>query len=274
MPLVPIVLAAIFSLAQKPADAPLPDDEEMKRRVIAAMKTSEKDLENYSCVVRDEDEELNRDGSVKKRQSSVKEEFYVNGVEIDHTLEKNGKAVTGGAAQKEQQRVDKEVKKYSDSKEADKAREHDEKEVDMFLRAVRLSNVRRIDNAGRSILLYDLSGDPAFRPRKLEERFAQALNGQIWIDEDSGMVAELRFETTKDLKIGGGLVANLHKGFWLHIVQQREPDGVWITKSVDGSGDARAALFVHARFRFKEQLDKCHLFSVSTQQKVQDPARN
>ena len=269
-----ILLAAGFTFAQNPANAPLPDNEEMKRRVIAAMKTSEKDLENYSCIVRDDGEELNRDGSVKKQESEVKEQFYVNGIEIDHTLERNGKRLSGGAAQKEQQKVDKEVKKYSDAKEADKARERDEKQVDLFLRALKLSSGRRIEKDGRSTLLYDLSGDPAFHPRKLEERFAQSLNGQVWIDEQSGMLAELRFETVKDLKLAGGLIVNLHKGFWLHIVQQREPDGVWITKSVDGSGDARAALFVHARFRFKEQLDKCHLFSVSTQQKVQSPSQN
>ncbi|HEY6986795.1 MAG TPA: hypothetical protein VH369_00345, partial [Bryobacteraceae bacterium] len=52
------------------------------------------------------------------------------------------------------------------------------------------------------------------------------------------------------------------------VVQQREPDGVWITKTVEGSGDARAALFMHARFRFRQQLEKCHLFSVKTEQKI------
>jgi hypothetical protein len=246
----------------------------MKGRVVTAMKASEKALENYSCIVTEHDEELNSGGAVKKHDSKEEEQFYVNGIEIDHTLKKNGTPLAEAEARKEQQRVDKEVKKYSNAKEADKALDHDEKEVDMFLRAVRFANGRRTDRDGRSLLVYDLSGDPAFHPKKLEERFAEALNGQIWIDEQSGMVAEVRFETTKDVKVGGGLLANLHKGFWLHIVQQREPDGVWITQSVDGRGDARAALFVHARFQFKEQLDGCHLFSVTTQQKIQDRSRS
>ena len=264
------VLLVLLAGALLTQQAAVPDGREMKSRVVGAMKASEKALENYSCIVKEEDDELNSDESVKKDESKEEEEFYVNGIEIDHTLKKNGKALSEGDARKEQQRVDKEVKKYSDPKEADKSREHDEKEVDMFLRAVILTNGRRTYRAARSELLYDLAGDPSFRPKKIEERFAQALKGQIWIDEESGMVAEVRFETVKDVKVAGGLVGTLHRGFWLHIVQQREPDGAWITQSVDGSGDARAALFIHARFRFRQQLDQCHLFSVTTHETVQD----
>jgi hypothetical protein len=91
------------------------------------------------------------------------------------------------------------------------------------------------------------------------------------MDEESGTPLEMRVETTRDIKIGGGLFANVHKGFQARLLQQRQPDGVWLTKMVEGSGDARAALFLHPRFRFREDLDQCHLFSVNSQQKVQAP---
>ncbi len=91
------------------------------------------------------------------------------------------------------------------------------------------------------------------------------------MDEESGVPKELKVETERDLKIAGGLAANLHKGFQLHLVQQRQPDGVWLTKVAEGSGDVRAVLFLRQRFRFREELEQCHLFSVNTQQKVQAP---
>ena len=250
----------------------VPDGRQIKQHVLNSLHQSEKTLENYSCLVREQSDELNSDGSVSKHRSSLKEQFFVNGIEISHTLEKDGEALGSGDAKKEQARVDKEVKKYSDRQQAEKAQAHDEKQVDMFLRALRFSNGRRTQIDGRNTLVYDLSGDPDFRPRKLEERFAQALTGRIWIDEETGTPVEMKLSTTRDLKIGGGLLVNLHKGFWLHLKQQRQPDGAWITKEVAGSGDARAALFVHARFRFKEDLDKCHLFSVSTEEKIQRSA--
>ncbi len=253
-------------------NSPIPDANQMKQRVLKGLRRSEEALENYSCIVRQQSDELDAGGAVKKHRSAVKEQIFVNRMQIEHMLERDGNPLGESEARKEQERVDKEVKKYSDPKEAEKAQVRGEKQADMFLRALQLKNGRRELRNGRSTLLYDLSGDPGFHPRNLEERFAEALAGKIAIDEESGSPVELRFETTRDLKIGAGLLANLHKGFWLHLVEQREADGAWITKEVQVSGDARAALFLRTRFQFKEELDKCHLFTVKTQETMGAPS--
>ncbi|MDQ2711929.1 MAG: hypothetical protein M3Y24_06780 [Acidobacteriota bacterium] len=266
------VLFCYTSAAQSASpDAPLPDAKQMKERLLKSLQRSEDALENYSCTVREQNDELNSDESVKKHQSSVKEQFFVNRIQVEHTLERNGKPLSVDEAKKEQERVDKEVRRFSNKAQAEKAEKHDERQADLFLRALQITNGRREQREGRSTLDYDLSGDPHFRPHKLEERFAQALTGKIALDEESETPVDLRFETKQDVKIGAGLLANLHKGFWLHLTQQRQPDGVWIMRELQGSGDARAALFLHARFRFQQQLEQCHLFSVDTQQKVHGP---
>lgn len=264
-----VTVAAAFGLIVE--NASLPDTQQLKQRALASMKKSEQDLEKYSCLAREQVEELNGDGSVKHLRSKEEEQFFVNGVQIDHTLVRDGDQLKGEAARKEQRRVDGEVKKYSDIREAEKSQAKDEKQVDMFLRAVRFTNGRRELRTGRHTIVYNLAADPGFHPRKVEERFAQALVGSIWLDEQSGNVAELRVETDRDVKIGGGLLANVHKGFRLHLVQERQPDGVWLTTAVDGSGDARAGLLFHPRFRFRQRLDKCHLFSVESKQAVGEP---
>jgi hypothetical protein len=253
------------------SDTPLPDPRELKQRAIVNMRKSEKDLENYSCMVRVQEFDLNADGSVKRRRQRVEERFYVNGMEINHAQSRDGQPLSGGDAKKEQARVDKEVKKYSDRASVEKEQEHDEKQADTFLRALSFYNGRREERENRSVVIYDLAGDPNFHPHRVEERFAQALTGRIWMDEESGTPQELQVETVRDVKIGGGLLANIHKGFRAHLIQQRQPDGVWLTKMVEGSGDMKAALFLHPRFRFREDLEKCHLFSVDTQQKIQAP---
>jgi hypothetical protein len=251
--------------------APLPDPRELKQRAVVSMRKSERDLENYSCVVRIQEFDLNADGYVKRQRQRVEERFYVNGMEINHAQSRDGKALTGGDAKREQERVDKEVKKYSDRTKVEKEQAEDEKQADTFLRALSFYNGRREQRDNRSIVIYDLAGDPSFKPHRIEERFAQALTGRILLDEESGTPQELQVETVRDVKIGGGLLANVHKGFRAHIIQQRQPDGVWLTKMVEGSGDMKAALFLHPRFRFREDLEQCHLFSVDTQQKVQAP---
>ncbi|MBV9223308.1 MAG: hypothetical protein JOY85_04725 [Acidobacteriaceae bacterium] len=250
---------------------PLPDPGQLKQRAIANMKKSEEALERYSCIVREQNDELDGDGKIKKRESRRMERFFVHGMQIDHVLARDGKDLTGGDARKEQDRVDKEVKKYSDPKQVSKRQERAEKQFDMFLRAQRFTNGRREIRNGRSTVIYDLIGDPAFRPKSLEERFAQAVTGRLWMDEEAGTPVELRIETTRDIKIGGGLLANLHKGFALHLMQQRQPEGVWLTKSVAGNGDVRAGLFFHPRFRFKEELENCHLYSVESKDLLHEP---
>lgn len=262
-----LLLLAMSAAAQSspPDSRPIPDPAMLKQRALASLKESEKALENYSCIAHEEDDELTSSGAVSHHHSRVEEEFYVNGIEIDHALSRDGKELTGNDAKKEQEHVDKEVKKYSNVQEADKAKAKDESQIEKFMRALRFSNGHREIRDDRSTVVYDLDGDPKFHPKSIEERFAVAITGRIWMDEESGSVAEVKLVTDKDVKIAGGLVASVHKGFRLHLLQQREPDGVWITKSVDGSGDARAALFMHPRFRFRQDLDSCHLFSVTTQ---------
>ncbi len=268
-----IALGAVLQARQAP-EPPIPDALELKKRAMSSLKESEKNLEKYSCVVHWEADEPNANGSVKRHKSGVREQFFVSGIEIDHALERDGQPLGKSEAKKEQERVDKEVKKYSDPKQVRKVQAEDEKEAELVLRTLRFTNGRRQMRDGRPAVVYDLAGDPAFHPRKLEERFAEALTGRISVDEQSGTPVELQVHTVRDVKIAGGLLANVHKGFQLHLVQQREPDGVWLTKLVEGSGDARAGLFLHPRFRFKQQLDQCHLFSVNTQQKTESPAAN
>jgi hypothetical protein len=253
------------------ADSPLPNAQQLKQRALQSLKNSEKDLEKYSCIVRAQEDELNSDASVKKHKAREEERFFVNGIEVNHLLSRDGKPLSAGDAKKEQDRVNYEVKKYSDPKQVEKRQAQDEKQVEMFMRALRFTDERRQQRDGRNTIVFDLSGDRDFRTRNLEERFAQAMVGRVWIDEETGNVDEMRAQTDRDVKIGGGLVASVHKGFRIALLQQRQPDGVWITKMVEGTGDARAALFLHPRFRFREDLDRCHLFSVDTKQSIQGP---
>ena len=221
--------------------APLPDPEQLKQRAIASAKQMEKILERYECLVDAQIDELNANGGIKKHKTERREQFFVNGQMIEHTLAKDGEDLKGSDAKKEQERVDKEVKKFSDPKQVQKVEAQDEKQAEMFIRAQRFQNGRRQMRDGRSTIVYDLSGDPAFHPKSIEERVAQAAAGRIWVDEQSGVPVEFQIHLDHDVKIGGGF-ANLHKGFSIHTVQERQPDGVWLTKVVEGRGDARAAL--------------------------------
>ncbi len=252
--------------AARAGNAPLPNPHDLMQRAIANEAKLAAEQERYECRVTDDESELNKAGEVKKPDLEVHEQFYVNGVEIQRLLAKNGKDLTPGETRKDDDRVMKQTLKYSNPSTARKEVDKQNQEIRDILTAMTLVNGHREQINGRSVLFYDVVPNPHFPAKNLEQRFAQVMRGTIAIDEQTGEPIDIDIRSTEDLKIGGGVLVSLHKGFWLHMHDHAQPDGVWLTDLVEGSGDARALLFFHPYFRFKETTEDCHLYSATAQQ--------
>jgi hypothetical protein len=261
-----LVAACALSLAQSSTDAPLPDPYKLMQTALANEKKLSDEQERYECRVTSDGLELDKTGKVKKEDIEVKEQFYVNGVQVERTLSKNGKDLTPEQTRKEDQRVMKETVKYSNKSNAAKASAKQDQETQDMMAAMMLTHGYRLQQNGRNVLRYDIVPNPKFQPKNMTQRFASVMQGTMSLDEQSGEVIDLNMRSVKDLKIAGGVVATLNKGFWLHIHDQPQPDGVWLNDLAEGSGDARALLFMHPYFRFKEVTDNCHLYSTSASQ--------
>jgi hypothetical protein len=246
--------------------ASLPNPNELLQRAIANEAKMAAEQERYECRVQDETTELDGKGNVKKTETEVKEQFYVNGIEVDRTLAKDGKDLDAEQTKKEDDRVMKKTVKYSDQATAKKETDKQTKQMQEMLAAMILTNGRREQVGGRSVLFYDIVPNPKFHAKNINERFAQVMQGKISLDEETGEPVDINLKSTQDLKIAGGMLANLHKGFWIHVHDHMQPDGVWLTDLAEGSGDARAALFLHPYFRFKETTGDCHLYSATANQ--------
>lgn len=258
---------AAWAGAQHPAaNAPLPNPDELLQRAIANENKLAAEQERYECRVSDDATELDKSGRVKKATTEVDEEFYVHGIPIDRTLSKDGKELSPAEVRKQDEKVMKDTLKYSNPAAAQKQTDKNNQAAQDFLRAMMLTDGRRQIENGRSVLHYDIVPNPRFHAKNLTQHFATVMKGTVAVDEQSGELIDVNIRSVADLKIGGGLLANLHKGFWLHIHNHAEPDGVWLTDLAEGSGDARAALFFHPYFRFKETTDDCHLYSAKAEQ--------
>ena len=263
---VPALVLATTCGAQTAKDAPLPNPTDLMQRAIANEQKLAKQQERYECRVEDESTELDGKGHIKKTTTETKEQFFVNGVEVDRTLAKNGKELTPDETKKEDDKVMKRTVKYSDPAIAKKETDKQNKQLEEIMMAMQLQNGHRERVDGRSVLFYDIVPNPRFKAKNLNQRFAQVMQGAISVDEETGEPIDINIKSTQDLKIGGGILANLHKGFWLHVHDHPEPDGVWLTDLAEGSGDARAALFFHPYFRFRETSGGCHLYSATAHQ--------
>lgn len=266
-------LAALLLCAPRPgvtqtvAPLPaLPNASEILQRALANERKLADERERYECRVTTTAIETDSSGRTKKNNTEVKDQFFVNGIAIERTLQKNGKDLTPDESRKEDDRVMKETLKYSNQATAQKEENKQNQELGDFMEAMMLANGRREFTNGRSILFYDILPNPHFAARNMDQRLAQVMQGKISIDEPTGEPVDINVKSVADWKIGWGLLANVHKGLWLHIHNHPEADGVWLTDFAEGSGDIRAALFLHPYIHFKEVTDNCHLYSATATQ--------
>jgi len=248
------------------SNAPLPNPTELLQRALANEHQLAEERERYECRITDTAVETDSHGNIKKTKSEVDDQFYVNGIPIQRTLQKNGQNLTPDETKKEDDRVMKETLKYSNQATAKKEEDKQIREVEDFIEAMMLANGHRERINGRSVLFYDIVPNPRFAARNLNQRLAQVMQGKISVDEQTGKPIDIDMRSVADLKIGGGLVASLHKGFWLHMHNHPEADGVWLLDLAEGSGDARAALFLHPYFHFKVVADNCRLYTATAVQ--------
>jgi hypothetical protein len=246
--------------------APLPNANQILERALANERKLASQRERYECRVTTTAIETDSRGNTKKNNTEVKDQFFVNGIAIERTLQKNGKDLTPDETKKEGDRVMKETLKYSNQATAQKEENKQNQELGDFMEAMMLANGRREIINDRGVLFYDILPNPRFQAKNINQRLAQVMQGKIAIDEQTGEPVDVNVRSVADWKIGWGLLANVHKGLWLHIHNHPEADGVWLTDFAEGSGDMRAALFLHPYIHFKEVTDNCHLYSATATQ--------
>ncbi len=251
--------------AQPNLSAPLPSVAVIRQRLLANLQSIQAEQERYLCRMTSTNERTDAHGNPLKTHTRVFDMFYVHGREIDELISKNGVPLDASAQKNESERVQKEIAKDSNATDLSKQQSDDARQLEILLHALRYTNGHRILLNGRTTLVYDLSGNPDFHPKNLQERFLHHMSGSIQVDEATSQLVDVNAHLDRDVKVGGGLVANVHKGFWIHVHQTPQKDGVWINDLTEGQGDARAALFFHPYFRFRQTTDSCHLTSVTTQ---------
>lgn len=261
-----LICAPGFAASQSPNSVPLPNAGQILQRALANERKLSAERERYECRVTTTAIETDSRGNPNKTTTEVMDQFFVNGIAIERTLQKNGKDLTPDETRKEDERVMKETLKYSNQATAQKEENKQNQEVSDFMEAMMLANGYRQRVNGRSVLFYDILPNPRFQASNINQRLAQVMQGKISIDEATGEPIDINVKSVADLKIGWGLLADVHKGLWLHIHNHPEADGVWLTDFAEGSGDMREALFLHPYIRFKEVTDNCRLYSATATQ--------
>lgn len=239
----------VTSPAAPPA-APLPDP----RTLLLDVERNDKRLEalrkDYTYHVHLEQEELSKDGGVKKAEITDSESLTLDGIRVNRVVARNGKPLTPEEQAKEGERLDKEVAKARDreAKAVSKGEETDDR-GDTVLSAARIlelgqfSNERRVELHGRPTIVLDYAGDPNAKAHSSIENVVRDLVGVVWIDEADRVMVQSEGHFLNDFKIGGGLLADVHKGTNFRFEATRVNDAVWLPARINGQGSIRLLLF-------------------------------
>src|SRR5713226_1715172 len=217
----------------------LPDLKALFKEIDENQKAIDKLKDSYAGSQSEEETEFEGDGRVKKHEVSEYTFFYLGGNEITTLVKKDGKPLSEAEQKKEnektrkrieeqQKRAAKKEAKEEKAKEVGKSDEKDEPGIEVFLRACQFVNPRRERFRGQDVLVFDFEPNPEFKPHKLVEKVVQKLAGVVWVDEKARDVARLEAYFIGDMKIGGGLLANLQKGTSFVFEQAFINNEVWL----------------------------------------------
>ena len=262
---IPFLVVAHFLLAQAPpaanavpaepspaqsASRPLPDINSLMQQVEAQEKTSEKTIRKYIYRVTRTEQDLDSHGSVKKSTTEERESFWIDGTFISRLLSRDGKPISGDELKKQNEEIDKRIAAAKERAQEGaagtappKRGSGDEVTFARFLELGAFSNPRRVTLNGRDMIAVDYAGDPKAKTRNLLEGAIHDLAGTVWVDEQDHAMVRIEGHFFDDFKVGGGLLADIHKGSWFESTWTKVNNEVWLPEMFRGKGSARIALF-------------------------------
>ena len=267
----PIVVAlAVVVTEGQPAPAPpIPDVRQLIREVEEHQKKLEKIRESYTYTSVETWQDLDSNGKVVKTETVEHYIFFVNGHQIERTTKKNDRPLSESEAQKETEHVTKLIEKAQKTP-PDQPLDGFELNPTRALELVDTSAPRRETYRGRPTIAYDFVGRKNAKTHGVIENATKRLKGTIWIDEADRQMARLEATFSDDFKVGGGLLASVQKGTYIHFDQAPRDGGLWLPTGAEATFTARFLLVRGRHQHFTEQDFDYKRFNVDTQQ-TKDP---
>jgi hypothetical protein len=220
------------------------------RQVADADLKNDKQQRDYTYTEREEMHTLDGKGRVKSTETKTYEVMELYGSEVRRLVAKDDQALSGDAAKKEEERIQKVVARRTgeNEKERQKREERSEKHREEDRRFVRevadaynfhLVGVESPD--GRETYVIDAEPRPGYRPHLKEANVLNKFRFRAWIDKSEAEWRKLDVQCIDTVSFGL-VLARLHKGSRIVIEQTRVNDEVWLPQHMAVKVDARFAL--------------------------------
>jgi hypothetical protein len=272
----------VFDFPRK-SQAQLPDLKKLFEEIDANQKQIDKIKENYAGTRVEEETEFDKTGAVTKKEVKEYTFFYLNGDEVFTLVKKDGKPLSEDEQKKEnektQKRIEeiqkeqkkKEAKEQKAKEEGKEAKEKDDPDIEVFLHVCQFVNPRRERFRGQDVLVFDFEPNPEYKPKNLEEKVVRELAGVVWIDEKAHDVARLEAYFLGDVRIAGGLLANLQKGTSFTFEQGFLNNEVWLPTYEEAHVGVRVLLVKGFKVNMATRYSDYKRFNVETLNTINKP---
>jgi hypothetical protein len=223
---------------------------ELLRRVSENDLENFKRLRNYTFVQRQETQQLDGHGRVKKVESRTSEWLQIYGEPVQRVIAKDDKPLSEKDAKKEEEKIQKIIDKRKNESDDDRRKrlqkeEKDKEEDRQFV--LEVADAFNFQLAGSEVLdgndtwVLDAEPRPGYEPEHRDARMLTKFKGRIWIDRSELQWIKLDM-TAIDTLSYGLILARIHKGTHVLVEQMRFNQEVWVPKHVAVHVDARVAL--------------------------------
>lgn len=275
----------VFDFPKK-SQVQLPDLKKLFEEIDANQKQIDKIKENYAGTQVEEETQYDKSGKVTKKESNEYTFFYLNGDEITTLVKKDGKPLSDEEQKKENEKTRKHIEqeqkkeKKEEQKEAkqEKAKEegkesknNEDPGIEIFLRVCQFVNPRRERFRGQDVLVFDFEPNPEYKPKNLVEHVVKELAGVVWIDEKAHDVVRLEAYFVGDVRLAGGVLANVQKGTSFVFEQAFINNEVWLPTYVEAHVGVRLLLVKGLKVNVTTRYSDYKRFNVETLNTIGKP---
>ncbi|MGB7592850.1 MAG: hypothetical protein WBO19_16560 [Terriglobia bacterium] len=242
------------------------------KQLLTDVRENQKQIDNlvdqYSCTETEEVHELDKSGQVKKSILKEYEVFYLGGQGVRREVKKDGRPLSPGDQKKEDGRVEKHIreyeKKHGEEGEDAARKKKEEADISTFLRVSKFTSPRRREFREHVVIVFDFAPNPDYKPQNKTEDLLHKLVGTLWVDDEARQVVRLEAHLSDTFKLGGGLLASVHKGGSMVFEQARTNEEVWLPSYVEAHFSARVLLFANAHGDYTSRFSDYKKFRVES----------
>lgn len=262
-----LLLAASQDTPPARMPTPLPEGNAYVRGLVGRQRAREEALSRYTYDVLEAEEQLDKDDSVKKRETKRYEVFFVKGMPVRRQVEEHGRPLSLDKQAREDRRSREKVESI---RKGLVAREQTSTRISQILERYNFRSVARESLPSGDAIMLDFAPLPGKRGLD-SDKVLRAIAGRIWVDEQDQAVARAEFRNTTGIKFALGLGASI-KSLDVHLEFQRMEDGVWLPLHVSATAAGRILIFKGFRTRETTTYSNWKRFGVETEERFESDA--